>query len=180
MPTSDVKLIRDFHHRYKKISDTSGYALVYDTLSLIREFIPCWQIGISIAKPKNEDSKNVELGTVPLTVATPIMGHTQNLFYGMLSNNNFAKGYATYFMHKVIAGDPVEARSFYETNDEHAAKGVPHRFYQIVNTSDVVMIGGLIARHQFIESPFTQGYYAAYICMARNNGQFFTIARSAY
>ncbi|MGZ4956300.1 MAG: hypothetical protein ACXWAT_10080 [Methylobacter sp.] len=173
MPINDIKLIRDFHQRYKKISHTSGYALVYDALSLIREFIPCWQIGICIAKPKNEDTKNVELATVPLTVATPTMGYTQNLFYEMLNNNDFAKRYATHFMRKVIAGEPVEARSFYETDDEQAAKGLAHRFYKIVNVSDVVVIGGLIAHHKFIRSPLTQSYYAAYLSMARNNEQIF-------
>ena len=57
MQNNDTALIRDFQHRYKQISATSGYALVYDTLALIREFIPCREIGVVIVKPNSEDPR---------------------------------------------------------------------------------------------------------------------------
>ena len=174
MKNNDITLIRDFHHRYKKLSCDSGYAFVYDTLTLIREYIPCKEIGISIAKIEHEDLKNVRPATIPLSVATPLMGQTQNLFYGMLNHIDFAQHAAANMMGKIIDGDPVEAISFYATDDAQDTQSVIHRFYtDLVKVSDVVMIAGLIDRHQFLQSPFTHGYYVAFSCMARDNGQTF-------
>ncbi len=174
MQNNDITLIRDFYQRYKKLSCDSGYALVYDTLTLIREYIPCKEIGISIAKAEHEDPQNIRPATIPLSVATPLMGRTQGLFYGMLSHIDFAKRTAANMIGKIIDGDRVEAISFYATDDARDTQSVIHRFYtDLVNVSDVVMTAGLIERHQFYQSPLTQGYYVAYSCMARDNGQTF-------
>lgn len=128
----------------------------------------------SLAKVEHEDLQNVRPATIPLSVATPLMGRTQGLFYGMLNHIDFAKRAAANMMGKIIDGDPVEAISFYATDDARDTQGVIHRFYtDLVNVSDVAMTAGLVERHQFRQSPLTHGYYAAYSCMARDSGQTF-------
>jgi hypothetical protein len=53
---------REFLRRYQHLSQHFGYNLVYDTISLIQEFIPCWSLGVVICRPKTLDMNNVEMG----------------------------------------------------------------------------------------------------------------------
>jgi hypothetical protein len=162
---TDSQIIRTFFHRYKKISNDSGYELVYKTLALIREIIPCREVGISIAQIRDNSLKSVSPGTVPLTVATPLMVRTRKIFFQMFDNIDFAKKFATAAVQTLSAGDFVEPHSF--DDDPSHSKGIIHQFYHYMGVSDVVMVAGLVDRHQFVFSPVTQSYYFAYSCMAR-------------
>lgn len=172
MHPNDIVLIRDFHDRYQTLSATSAYALVYDALALIREFIPCPEIGINIAKTASENPKNVWPKEVPLWVATPLMGRNQQRFYSVLQCIPYVHRAAEKVLAPVFAGKRAETFSF--SDDAQYAKGLIHDFYtKIVKVGDVAAVAGLLGRHQLQRSPSTQGYYGAYIGLARGNGQSF-------
>ena len=52
-----IGLIRDFQHRLRGLSDTSGYTFAYDALALMGEYIPCREVGLDIIKPATESPK---------------------------------------------------------------------------------------------------------------------------
>jgi hypothetical protein len=172
MQNNDIELIRDFHHRYKQLSDSSGYALVYDTMALIREFIPCREIGFVIMKA-SDDPEDVMPASVPLWVATPLMGRTMPLFFTMYPYIPHIQRVAKTIKRQLIDGQRVEALGF--DNVTPATNGMFHRFYtEKVKVSDVAHTAGVVNRHQLFASPFTQGYYVAYCCIARDNRQTFS------
>jgi hypothetical protein len=68
---SDIALIQEFHHRFRRLCDSSGYGLIYETLALMREFIPCQEIGFVIGKTASESLGNLWPNAPPRGVATP-------------------------------------------------------------------------------------------------------------
>jgi hypothetical protein len=172
MHPNDIALIRNFHHRYQILSDTSGYALVYDAAALIREFIPCRELSVMIGKTASEDLKNLWPKTVPLWVDTPFTGRMHEYFFRMVPHISYVHRAAEKVMSQILAGECAEAVSF--NDDAQYAKGLIHDFYtKVAKFGDVAATGGLLDRHQLQRSPLTQGYYFIYIGLARGNGQIF-------
>lgn len=172
MQNNNIAIIRDFHHRYKQLSHTSGYALVYDTMALIKEFIPCREIALVIIKPASDDPEDIRPGSVPLWVATPLMGKTQKMFYGLYHYIPIIKHLIKTIKRKLIDGHPVEVISFVD-DPGYCKSGIIHDFYTKIKVGDAASTAGLINRHQFIESPYTQSYYVAYCTIRHENGQTF-------
>lgn len=173
MSNNDIALIRDFHHRFRKITNDFGYGFVYETLALIREFIPCREIGTSILKIAGNTQENMRIGDNVLWLATPLMGLTQDMFWKMYPYIPYAKATAINLARKVLAGAPIKVMGF-EDHDQHG-RGTVHKFYEkMVKVSDVVSTAGLIGRHQLLASPFTENYYALVFCLARDSRQTFS------
>ncbi|TAL55817.1 MAG: hypothetical protein EPN89_00150 [Methylovulum sp.] len=172
MPNNNIAVIRDFHHHYKQLSHTSGYALVYDTMALIKEFIPCREIGFHIIRPASDEPDDVRPGSTPLWVATPLMGKTQQMFYGLYQYIPHIKHLIKTIKRKLIEGHPIEVISFVD-DPGYCKSGIIHDFFTKINTSDAASTAGLLNRHQFIESPYTQSYYIAFCTIERENGQTF-------
>jgi hypothetical protein len=170
---NDIALIREFNHRFRKISEESGYAFVYETLALIREFIPCREIGTVILKVSGDTPENMRIGDSVLWLATPLMGLTQDMFWKMYPYIPYAKATAVNLARKVLAGEPIEVMGF--VDHEQHGRGVIHKFYEkMVKVSDVVSTAGVIGRHQFLASPFTENHYTLVFCLARDGGQTFS------
>ena len=70
MSNTALAMAIEFHHRYLKLSESSGYALVYDSLKLMLEYIPGTEIGIDMIKTDNEDPDDITQGSLVLSIGT--------------------------------------------------------------------------------------------------------------
>lgn len=172
MPDSNTAKAREFLRRYQHLSQHSGYNLVYDTLALIEELIPCWAISFIISRPKTSDIDDVELATVPLLTCSPALAPSANLFFGIINQIDFAKKFLSMAMRCAVSGDVIQSYSF--SDHPRHNKGFTHYFYKLLNCSDFLVAASLLGRNQFADSPYTASYYAMVCNLAHNNGQFFT------
>jgi len=171
MKNNELALLRDFQFHYQKLSQTSGYNLVYDTLALIHEIIPCQWIAIMVNSPKTLDIDNVEFGTVPLWINTTSLAHSADLFFSLFNQIDFAKRFASQIMRNAVSDEPIQAYSF----SDHAqhSKGFVHYFYKLINCSDLLVTASLFARHQFLLSPHTDNYYGLICHLGHSDGKAF-------
>lgn len=167
-----IALIRDFQHRLRGLSDTSGYTFVYDALDLISQYIPCREVGLDIIKPATENPESVAPGCEPLWIASQPMAHAADIFMDIAMHIPHVKRIATETVVKLTAGEPLEPHSFGEAARENPS--LLHDFYtQIIGVSDMADMVGLIGRYQLLESPYTRSFYVIYISIAREGGQVF-------
>lgn len=174
METTDLALILEFQHRLRKLADTSGYAFVYDALSLIREYIPYWEIGIDIIKPTSEDPNSFRPGCNFLWIATRWTGRMDEIFTNlvMLMNISHIKNCAQDVIRRLIAGDPIVPHSLAE--EAQRKPGLLDYFYkEIMRVSDVVDMTGLLGHYQLLESPCTRNLYVTFVSVLRDGGETF-------
>jgi len=171
MKNNELSILRDFQFRYQKLSQTSGYNLVYDTLALIQDIIPCRELNFTIVHPKTLNLDDVEIGTVPLFIATPFMAATQGYFFSLFNQIDFAKRFGSQILSNASSGNPIQAYSF----SDHAqhSKGLLHYVYKFLNCSDILVTASLLARHQFLLSKHTDSYYGIICTLAHYNGKAF-------
>lgn len=162
---------REFLHRYKQLSENSGYNLVYDTIALLQEYVPHAQMSIIIGRPKNVDVMNVEIGTVPLWLATPFLAKTTDVFFSLLDRIDFAKQFLSKILANVLSDQPMQAYSF--SDHLQHSKGLIHEFYKWIGVNDVLAVAGLLGKHQLVLSPCTESYYAAIFSVMHSNDQRF-------
>jgi len=170
-PTT-TELAREFLHRYQILSQNSGYNLVYDTLALIRELIPCWSLGMVICRPKTLDYNDVTMDTVPLWLEDQALAATANLFFGVIDGIGFVKKFLYQTMANALSGKIIQVYSFFD-HPQHN-KGFIHYYYALRNRSDVMIATNLIARNQFINNPHTDSFYGLFCNLAHNSGSVFT------
>lgn len=172
MLDNDIALIQDFHHRFRRFCATSGHGLIYETLALIREYIPCREIGFVVGKTASENPGNLWWSHPPLGVATRKITSTQDAFYRYLPSTGFAQQAARDVIGKILRGEPMRAISFADY-PQWTTPGKNFFYEKIVKITDLAATGGLVQRHEIIESPYTASLYFSYIVLARDGGERF-------
>lgn len=167
-----IALIRDFQHRLRGLSDTSGYTFAYDALVLMGEYIPCREVGLDIIKPATENPEAVAPGCNPLWISSQSMAHAADIFMDIAMHIPHVKRIATETVERLTAGEPLEPHSFGEAARENPS--LLHDFYtQIIGVSDMADMVGLLGRYQLLESPYTRSFHVMYISISREGGQVF-------
>jgi hypothetical protein len=165
---------REFRKRFQRLSEDSGYNLAYDTMALIQEFIPCGKINLFITSPKSQNVNDVQLNTTPLFVGSTFDLEAVEYFFFMYERIACAASFASYILKQAIENKPIQAYSF--SDDPQHNKGLIHYFYQKREISDVLVIASLIARNQFVYSPYTDSYYFLVCNLVHNEGKKFSEA----
>lgn len=168
----DLTLILEFQHRLRGLAGASDYGFVYDALALIREFIPCREIGIDIIKPADENPDDVRPGCMPLWISSQWMAHTVARFMAMATDIAHVRQCAQDVVRRLLADQPLVPHSLSESARQRS--GLLHYFYTaIMNISDVVDMAGLLGRYQLFESPRSRSFHVAYISVSRDGGGMF-------
>jgi len=172
MPSSNIAKAREFRQRYQLLSQNAGYNLVYDTIALLMEYIPCKNISLFSARPKTLDTNKVLFKAMPMMIGTKYMVDTLESFLFMYERIPFATQFGSYILSQAMADQPIQAYSFSD-HIQHR-KGLVHYFYKQLNISDILVIAGLVARNQFVHSPQTDSYYGLVLNFAHSEGQAFS------
>lgn len=173
MPNTALAKAREFHHRYLKLSEASGYALVYDSLKLMLDYIPGTNIGMDVLKAGNEDPDDITQGSMVLSIGTPMFTRTVDAFYRLLPYLPFASRTGKRLKRQILAGESIIALGY--DDDEHAASGIIHEFYsKVFQASDMITSAGRLACYQVLALPNSRGFYTGFSSIGRANGETFT------
>lgn len=171
MPSHVAEKAREFAQRYRQLSQDAGYHLVYATFDLLRELIPYWEINFILIRPKNASARPIQAGSVPLWLASPKAGRTQNKFFPLADRVDFVQCYCRHMIECAGNDRPMLPYSFADHPQHSKGHQFFHHFYRYVNAGDVILQGHLLDRHQVLEPAPTANYYVLICALARQYGE---------
>ncbi|KJV06867.1 hypothetical protein [Methylocucumis oryzae] len=88
MTHTAIAKAREFHHRFLKLSDTSGYDWVFNVLTLMQEYLPSDDVSIDVVRPVNNHPETIEARLPVLGILNEKNQYALDLFLQLVSKNS--------------------------------------------------------------------------------------------